>query len=138
MEQKPILLLVGWENHMWSLMKEKELLQLKEIVEIKFAQYNTSALDEIAKAQYKQNKQIDFILFKRDFLNTQPQKANLIASFFQYYTTFFNTIFGMIESDSDKIRTNVGTIESFIISNDWEYLKQLIKNRIIEKQAEDK
>jgi len=134
--QKPTLLLVGWESYQWVSMQEKELKQLLDIVEIRFAQFNTSALDEIAKVHYKEKRQVDFLLFKRNFMYVQPEKTSLIASFFQNYTHFFDVIFGMIESDSDEIRNTVNPIETFIINNDWDCLEQIIKNRLVKKQAD--
>jgi hypothetical protein len=130
--KKTKILAVGWEQSWWPDVYGRQLIKLSEIANMVFAEYNSTALEEIAKAQFKHNDPIEFIIFNRGFVNVQQKNVKLIIDFFEMYSKFMDASIGIIQNNEDEVKKITNGISHYVEFQNMNHIKDMIEAKIKE------
>jgi hypothetical protein len=130
MKTKPKILLVGWESHLWSLMKERELKGLDEQFEIIFARLPVDAFHEIAKANFVSADPIQAIVFQRESLIFHQELCKKIAEFAELYNKSRSVFINLIENDQDREARDYAVIGTFVKENNWQHVQTILNKNL--------
>ncbi|MEI6774376.1 MAG: hypothetical protein WCL18_06415 [bacterium] len=121
--KKTKILLVGWQLWVHDIMLINELKELATKFEIAHAIDFTAALDEIAKAKWKQQNPIRGIVFHRNISVINSPKCKLIADFAEAYSRKSILVITMIEGDEDIEGKKSAVSINYCDMDDWKKVK---------------
>lgn len=126
--KKAKVLLIGWESYLYETMILRELQELSEQFEIVFAQYLSSALDQIAKAKFQEEQPIQYLVFHRNILAASQAKCKLVLQFAEIYCEKHIVAVNMLFNDQDIDARDYAVSAYYCRTNDWKQVKVIIEN----------
>ena len=123
------ILFFGWENHESETLQNEIQKVLGKEFEIIFAQYDTIALDEIAKAKHLKHNPICAIVFKRNTLVANSNACKIITKFAEHYVEKKYLVpINLIYSDQDTEARFCSVGANFANQGNWSHVATILKN----------